>query len=55
MEHEDKAFGGRQRVEHHEQRDADRVREQGFAFGIRAFSAHDSRFRDLSLNRLFAP
>ena len=55
MQDERKAFGGRQRVEHDQQRHADRVREHRFAFGIGAFPTHDARLGDLRANRLFAP
>jgi hypothetical protein len=52
MQDERQAFGGRQRVEHDEQRHADRVREHRFAFGIGAFPAHDARLGALRANRL---
>ena len=39
MQDECKAFGGRQRVEHDQQRDADRVGEHRFAFGVGPFPA----------------
>ena len=55
VQDERKAFGGRQRVEHDQQRHADRVREHRFAFGIGAFPTHDARLGDLRANRLFAP
>jgi len=55
MQNEDKAFGWRQRVEHNEQRDADRVCKQRFAFGIGALSMCHARLDDLCADRLFAP
>ena len=55
MQDECKAFGGRQRVEHDEQRHPDRVRKHRFAFGIGAFPTDHAQLGDLRAHRLFAP
>ena len=55
VQDERQALGGRQRVEHDEQRRADRVGQHGFAFGIGAIPAHDGCRGDLRADRLFAP
>jgi hypothetical protein len=55
VQDERETLGGRQGVEHDEQRDADRVREHCLAFGIGAFPTHGARLGDLRADRIFAP
>ena len=55
MQHERDPFGGRQRVEHDEQREPDRIAQQGFLLGIHArLGAHDG-IRDVGLEGRLAP
>ena len=54
MKDEREALGGRQGVEHDEQRHADRVREHRFGLGIGAFPARDARRAARGADRLLA-
>ena len=55
MQDERHTLGGRQRVEHDQQRHADRVGEHRLVFGVGPSPAHDARLRDPGVNGLFAP
>jgi hypothetical protein len=55
MQDERKAFGRGQRVEHDQQRHANRIREHCFTFGIGAVFTQDARHGDLRVNRFFTP
>jgi hypothetical protein len=55
VQNEGEPFGGGQGVEHDEQRDAHRVREQRFTLRVSALLRSQSRLIDLLANRLFAP
>ena len=55
VQHERDAFGGRQRIEHDEQREPDRIAQQGLLLGIHArLGAHD-RVRHVGLEGRLAP
>jgi hypothetical protein len=55
VEHEREPLGGSQRLEHDEQRHADRVGKEGLVLGVGAVGAIDDRLRQVHAQRLLAP
>jgi hypothetical protein len=55
VQHKHEPLGRRQRLEHDEQRQADRVRQQRLVLGIHPVGTVDDRFGDVNADRLLAP
>jgi hypothetical protein len=54
MQDEGEPFGGGERIEHDQQREADRVRDQHLLRGIYGVGRRDDRVRHVRVDRLLA-